>query len=128
MRFRLRRISEMVPALTPFRSGCCCRIRKSSSSADGVLSKTSSAVTCRKPLRIWNRSLTASTVCVRAAENGLLELLQDHLVEPAQVHDRAVVALHELLDRQHVGGILVAKQLGDTRSDDRTAGDLHGAR
>jgi hypothetical protein len=64
-------------------------------------------------LRIWKRSLSALDHGVRAAENRLLELLQTHLVEPAQVHDGAVVALHELLDRQHVGGILVAKQLRD---------------
>ncbi len=40
-------------------------------------------------------------------------MLQQHLVEPAELHDRAVVALHELLDGQRVGRVLVAEHLGE---------------
>ena len=49
----------------------------------------------------------------RVHEDRFLEQLQQHLVEARQIHDRAVVALHELLDRQRVGGILVAKECGE---------------
>ena len=44
-------------------------------------------------------------------EDGLAEQLQQQFVEQRDVHDRAVVALHELLDRERVGGVLVAEQL-----------------
>ena len=44
-------------------------------------------------------------------EDRLAEQLQQQLVEQADVHDGAVVALHELLDRERVGGILVAEDL-----------------
>ncbi len=45
------------------------------------------------------------------AEDGLAEQLQQHLVQQAHVHDRAVVALHELLDGEGVRGVLVAEHL-----------------
>lgn len=50
-----------------------------------------------------------------AGQYRFLELLQEHFAEPAEVHHGAVIALHELLDGEHIGGILVAKQLGDAR-------------
>ena len=43
-------------------------------------------------------------------EDRFLEQLQQHFVEPRQVHDRAVIALHQLLDRQRVGCVLVTEQ------------------
>ena len=46
-------------------------------------------------------------------EDRLAEQLQQHLVQQAHVHDRAVVALHELLDRERVGRVLVAEHLRD---------------
>ena len=39
----------------------------------------------------------------------LAELLQQQLVEPGDLHRRAVVALHELLDGERVGRVLVAE-------------------
>ncbi len=51
--------------------------------------------------------------CVRIHEDGFLEELQQHLVEPRELHHGAVIALHELLDGQRVAGILVAEHLRD---------------
>ena len=48
---------------------------------------------------------------IRIHQDRFLEQLQQHLVQAAQVHDRAVIALHQLLDREHVGRVLVAEQL-----------------
>ena len=42
-------------------------------------------------------------------EDRLAKKLQQKLIQQAHVHDRAVVALHELLNREGVRGILVAK-------------------
>jgi hypothetical protein len=39
----------------------------------------------------------------------LADLLQQQFVEPAHQHRRAVVALHELFDRERIGRILVAE-------------------
>ena len=44
-------------------------------------------------------------------EYGLAKQLQQHLVEQAHVHHRAVVLLHELLDREREARILVAEEL-----------------
>ena len=49
----------------------------------------------------------------RIHENGLFEQLQQHLVDAAQVHDRAVIALHELFDRQGIRRVLVAQHAGE---------------
>ncbi len=48
---------------------------------------------------------------VRSGEDRFAEQLQQHFVQQAHVHRRAVVALHELLDRERVGRILVAEHL-----------------
>ncbi len=45
-------------------------------------------------------------------ENGLLEELQQHFVQPIQLGDGAIVALHELLDRQRVLGVTVVEKIG----------------
>ena len=42
-----------------------------------------------------------------------VEVLQQHVVEPGQGGDMAVVALHELFHRQALGTVAVAEQLGD---------------
>ena len=46
-------------------------------------------------------------------EDRFAEQLQQQLVQQAHVHDRAVVALHELLDRERVGGVLVTEAAGE---------------
>ncbi len=46
-------------------------------------------------------------------QDGLVEVLQQHVVEARQGGDVAVVALHELLDRQMLGRVAEAEQLGD---------------
>ncbi len=43
------------------------------------------------------------------AEDRLAEQLQQQLVEQLHIHDGAVVALHQLLDRQGVGAVLIAE-------------------
>ena len=48
---------------------------------------------------------------VLVEEDRFLEELQQHLVEAAQLHDRAVVALHELLDGEREARVLVAEHL-----------------
>jgi len=45
----------------------------------------------------------------RIHQERLLELLQQHLVQPGQVHDRTVVTLHELFDGKRVRRILVSE-------------------
>ena len=47
-------------------------------------------------------------------EDGFTEQLQQQFVEQDDVHDRAVVTLHELLDRQRVRGIFVTEALRET--------------
>ena len=42
-------------------------------------------------------------------EDGLAKELQQQFVQQAHVHHRAVVALHQLFDREREGGILVAE-------------------
>ena len=44
-------------------------------------------------------------------EDGFAEQLQQQFVEQRHVHDRAVIALHELLDRERVRGVFVAEAL-----------------
>ncbi len=58
---------------------------------------------------------TSAWSCIRRKSSriALAEELQQHLVQQAHVHDRAVVALHELLDREGVGSVLVAEHLRD---------------
>ena len=46
---------------------------------------------------------------VTVGNDLLAELLQEQLVEPAHEHRGPVVALHELLDRERIGRILVAE-------------------
>ncbi len=46
---------------------------------------------------------------VAVGQDLLAELLQQQFVEPAHEHRGAVVALHELLDRERVGRVLVAE-------------------
>ena len=51
--------------------------------------------------------------CIRVHQDGFFEQLQQHFVEPAEIHDRAVVALHELLDGERVARVFVAQHLGE---------------
>ncbi len=46
-------------------------------------------------------------------EDRLAEQLQQQLVQQTHVHDSPVVPLHELLDRQGVGSVLVPESLGE---------------
>ena len=71
---------------------------------------TSSLTASSEPLRTWKRGVERPRR-LALAEDRLAEQLQQQLVEQAHVHDRAVVALHELLDREGVGGVLVAEDL-----------------
>jgi len=48
---------------------------------------------------------------VLVEQDRFLEELQQHLVQAAELHDRTVVALHELLDRQREARVLVAEHL-----------------
>ena len=48
-----------------------------------------------------------------ARDDRFAEQLQQQLVQQADVHHRAVVALHQLLDRERVRGVLVAEGLGE---------------
>ena len=48
---------------------------------------------------------------VLVEQDRFLEQLQQHLVETAELHHRAVVALHELLDREREARVLVAEHL-----------------
>ena len=50
---------------------------------------------------------------VGIAENGLAEQLQQHFVQQAHVHGRAVIALHELFDRQVGGNVTEPEAAGD---------------
>ena len=43
------------------------------------------------------------------AEDRFTEQLQQQLVEQLHVHDGAVIALHQLFDRQRVAAVLVAE-------------------
>ena len=45
-------------------------------------------------------------------QDRFFEELQQHFVEPAELHDGAIVALHQLFDGQRVGRVLVAEHLG----------------
>ena len=45
-------------------------------------------------------------------EDHLVEMLQQHVVEPGQRGDMAIVGLHELLDRETLRRVGVAEQLG----------------
>ncbi len=47
----------------------------------------------------------------RIHEDLFLEQLQQHFVQPAQVHDRAVVALHQLLDSKRITRVFVTEHL-----------------
>ena len=49
----------------------------------------------------------------RVRQDRFAEQLQQHFVQQADVHDRAVVPLHELLDRQRVARVLVTEHLRD---------------
>ena len=44
-------------------------------------------------------------------EDGFFEELQQHFVDAAELHDGSVVALHQLLDGERVGCVLVAEHL-----------------
>ncbi len=48
-----------------------------------------------------------------AAEDRLAEQLQQQLIEHRHVDDRAVIALHQLLDCEGVAGVLVVEALGE---------------
>ncbi len=48
---------------------------------------------------------------IAVGEDLLAEMLQQELVQPAHEHRRAVVALHELLDRERIGRVLVAEHV-----------------
>jgi len=50
---------------------------------------------------------------LRVHQDRFLEQLQQHFVEATQLHDRAVVALHELLDGERVGCVFIAKHLSE---------------
>ena len=52
---------------------------------------------------------------IRVQKNGFLKKLQQHLIDAADIHHGAVVALHELFDRQRVGRVLVAEHFGNAR-------------
>ena len=60
-------------------------------------------------MRIWKRGLMGMR---RRAlrQDRLAKQLQQHFVQQAHVHDRAVVLLHQLLDRQREARVLVAEQ------------------
>ena len=61
-------------------------------------------------MRTWKRG-DKRTRRRGLGEDGFAEQLQQQFVEQHDVHDRAVVALHELLDRQRVRGVFVAEAL-----------------
>ena len=61
-------------------------------------------------MRTWNRGLSGRGGVV-SVQDGFAEQLQQQFVEQRHVHDRAVVALHELLDRERVRGVFVAETL-----------------
>ena len=48
---------------------------------------------------------------VRVHQDRFFEQLQQHFVESRQGHDRAVIALHELLDGERVARVLVTEHL-----------------
>ena len=81
---------------------------------------TSSLTASSEPLRTWKRAFSGRGGSL-SRQDRLAEQLQQQLVQQAHVHDRAVVALHELLDRERVGGVLVAEHLRAAGSGDRTA-------
>ena len=107
-------------ARTPRICGFCCISRKSSSSAEGLRANTSSW----RDLEVVVADLEALVERHRLGarrQDRLAEELQQHLVQQAHVHHRAVVALHELLDRERVARVLVAEQLARAGSGGRTA-------
>ena len=66
-----------------------------------------------KPLTAWKRRLMGVDRAWRiGVQDRLLKELEQHLVQAAQLHDRAVVALHELLDRQVRVVVAVSELLG----------------
>ena len=100
----------MVEARTPLICGFCCSSTNSSSSAEGVRANTSSLDRLEGAVaHLEARVQRPRRLLLR--EDRLAEQLQQQFVEQAHVHDGAVVALHELLDRERVGGILVAEAL-----------------
>ena len=62
-------------------------------------------------MRIWKRGLTGIGATFGSGEDRFAKQLQQHFVQQAHVHRRAVVALHELFDRERVGRVLVAEHL-----------------
>ncbi len=105
---RLRTTARMVPARTPRICGFCCSSTNSSSSAEGW--RAEHVLVDR--LEIVVADLEARIERLRrliVAEDRLAEQLQQQLVEQRHVDDGAVVALHQLLDRERVGGVFVAE-------------------
>ena len=62
-------------------------------------------------MRLWKRGPSGNARLVLVEQNRLLEELQQHFVEPADLHDRPVIALHELLDGEREARVLVAEHL-----------------
>ena len=62
-------------------------------------------------MRLWKRGPSGNARLVLVEQDRFLEQLQQHLVETAELHHRAVVALHELLDGEREARVLVAEHL-----------------
>ena len=80
----------------------------------------------REHLIVGHLEVTVAALEARAERQGrlvlveqdrFLEELQQHLVQAAELHDRAVVALHELLDGQREARVLVAEHLRELQLD-----------
>ena len=74
----------------------------------------------REDLVVGDLEIAVAALEARAERHGrlvlveqdrFLEELQQHLVQAAELHDRAVVALHELLDGEREARVLVAEHL-----------------
>jgi hypothetical protein len=101
----------MVRALTPFRPGSCCSSRKISSRADGRALEHLVVLDLEEIVAHLEARVERAGRRLRVEQDGLLEQLQQHLVQPGEFLHRPVVLLHELLDREGEAGILVAEHL-----------------
>ena len=106
--------ARMVEARTPRISGFCCRMheqlqQRRRGAGEHFLADRFQRAVAYLEARIERPRRLA------LAQDGLAKQLQQQLIEQAHVHDGAVVALHELLDRERVGGVLVAEGLRQTQ-------------
>ena len=103
-------IKRMVSARTPRSFGCCCNSTNSSKQRRRIAGED---------LRIGHFQVIVADLEARIdrhrrlalREDRLAKQLQQHFVEQADIHDRAVVLLHELFDREGEARVLVAEQL-----------------